>query len=328
MSFRAVKVTKTDAGQSVGFADVEDSELMDGDVTVRVTHSTVNYKDGLALSGTSAIPRKFPLLLGIDFAGIVESSSHPGFQTGDEVIADGFGLGETHSGGYSQRARVNGDWLVKLPAPFSRAEAMAIGTAGYTAALAVDALADAGVTPDKGPAVVTGAAGGVGSIAIALLAKAGYHVIASTGRASEADYLKRLGAAEILDRATLSAPAKPLAKERWIAGVDSVGSNTLANLLAQTKYRGAIAACGLAGGMDLPGSVAPFILRGVRLIGIDSVQCPMAPRLAAWARLARDLDRGLLASLTQTIPFDRVFEIGAAILKGQVRGRVVVEIGL
>jgi len=328
MSFRAVKVTKTDAGQSVGFADVEDSELMDGDVTVRVTHSTVNYKDGLALSGTSAIPRKFPLLLGIDFAGIVESSSHPGFQTGDEVIADGFGLGETHSGGYSQRARVNGDWLVKLPAPFSRAEAMAIGTAGYTAALAVDALADAGVTPDKGPAVVTGAAGGVGSVAIALLAKAGYHVIASTGRAAEADYLKRLGAAEILDRATLSAAAKPLAKERWIAGVDSVGSNTLANLLAQTKYRGAIAACGLAGGMDLPGSVAPFILRGVRLIGIDSVQCPMAPRLAAWARLARDLDRGLLASLTQTIPFDRVFEIGAAILKGQVRGRVVVEIGL
>ena len=328
MSFRAVRVTKTDAGQSVGFADVEESELMDGDVTVRVTHSTVNYKDGLALSGTSAIPRKFPLLLGIDFAGIVETSSHPGFKTGDEVVADGFGLGETHSGGYAQRARVNGDWLVKLPAPFSRAEAMAIGTAGYTAALAVDALAEAGVTPDKGPAVVTGAAGGVGSIAIALLAKAGYHVIASTGRAAEAEYLKRLGATEILDRATLSAPGKPLGKERWIAGVDSVGSHTLANLLAQTKYRGAIAACGLAGGMDLPSSVAPFILRGVRLIGIDSVQCPMAPRLAAWARLARDLDRGLLASLTQSVPFDRVFEIGAAIVKGQVRGRVVVEIGL
>jgi acrylyl-CoA reductase (NADPH) len=328
MTFRAVRVTKTDAGQSVGFADVEESELMDGDVTVRVTHSTVNYKDGLALSGKSAIPRKFPLLLGIDLAGIVESSSHPKFQTGDEVVANGFGLGETHSGGYSQRARVKGDWLVRLQAPFSRAEAMAIGTAGYTAALAVDALAEAGLTPEMGPAVVTGAAGGVGSIAIALLAKAGWSVIASTGRAAEADYLKRLGAAEIIDRATLSAPAKALAKERWIAGVDSVGSNTLANLLSQTKYRGAIAACGLAGGMDLPGSVAPFILRGVKLIGIDSVQCPMPPRLSAWARLARDLDRELLASLTQTVPFERVFEIGEAIVKGQVRGRVVVEIGL
>ena len=327
MSFKAVRVTRIDAGQSVGFAELDDADLMDGDVTVRVTHSTVNYKDGLALSGKSAIPRKFPLLLGIDFAGVVEQSSHPGFKPGDEVVANGFGLGETHSGGYSQKARLKGDWLVKLPAPFSRAEAMAIGTAGYTAALCVDALEDAGVSPDMGPAVVTGAAGGVGSIAIALLAKAGWSVIASTGRAAEADYLKKLGAAEIIDRATLSATAKPLARERWIAGVDSVGSTTLANLLAQTKYRGAIAACGLAGGMDLPGSVAPFILRGVRLIGIDSVQCPMPQRLAAWARLARDLDRGLLASMTQTVPFARVFEVGEAILKGQVRGRVVVEIG-
>ncbi|MDE3177807.1 MAG: oxidoreductase [Pseudomonadota bacterium] len=326
MSFRAVQVTKSDAGQSVGFADLEDADLMEGDVTVRVTHSTVNYKDGLALSGKSAIPRKFPLLLGIDFAGVVETSSHPGFKPGDEVVADGFGLGETHSGGYSQRARVKGDWLVKLPAPFSRAEAMAIGTAGYTAALAVDALEQAGVAPEMGPAVVTGAAGGVGSIAIALLAKAGWSVIASTGRMAEGDYLKQLGAAEILDRASLSAPAKPLAKERWIAGVDSVGSNTLANLLAQTKYRGAIAACGLAGGMDLPGSVAPFILRGVRLIGIDSVQCPMPQRLAAWSRLARDLDRGLLARMTQTIAFKDLFATGEAILKGQVRGRVVVEL--
>jgi acrylyl-CoA reductase (NADPH) len=327
MSFKAVRVTKTDAGQHVGFADVDDSELMDGDVTVRVTHSTVNYKDGLALSGKSAIPRKFPLLLGIDFAGVVETSSHAGFKPGDEVVADGFGLGETHSGGYSERARVKGDWLIKLPAPFSRAEAMAIGTAGYTAALAVDALAAAGLTPDSGPAVVTGAAGGVGSVAIALLAKAGWSVIASTGRPGEADYLKKLGAAEVIDRATLSGPAKPLAKERWSAGIDSVGSHTLANLLSQTRYGGAIAACGLAGGMDLPGSVAPFILRGVRLIGIDSVNCPMPLRLAAWARLARDLDRGLLAGMTQTIPFDRLFEVGAAIVQGQVRGRVVVEIG-
>ena len=327
MAFRAVRVDKADAGQTVGFAEVEDAELMEGDVTVRVTHSTVNYKDGLALSGKSAIPRRFPMLLGIDFAGVVESSDHPGFKPGDEVVADGFGLGETHSGGYSQKARVKGDWLIKLPAPFSRAEAMAIGTAGYTAALAVDALEASGVAPEMGPAVVTGAAGGVGSIAVALLKQAGWSVIASTGRAAESDYLKRLGAAEIIDRATLSAPGKPLAKERWIAGVDSVGSHTLANLLSQTRYRGAIAACGLAGGMDLPGSVAPFILRAVRLIGIDSVQCPMPQRLAAWSRLARDLDRELLASLTQTIPFERVFEVGAAILKGQVRGRVVVEIG-
>ncbi len=327
MSFKAVRVDKTEAGQIVGFAEVDESELMDGDVTVRVTHSTVNYKDGLALSGKSAIPRKFPMFLGIDFAGVVESSAHPGFKAGDEVVANGFGLGETHSGGYAGKARVKGDWLVKLPAPFSRAEAMAIGTAGYTAALAVDALEGAGLAPDLGPAVVTGAAGGVGSVAIALLAKAGWSVIASTGRPAEADYLKRLGAAEILDRNTLAGPAKPLAKERWVAGVDSVGSHTLANLLSQTRYRGAIASCGLAGGMDLPGSVAPFILRGVRLIGIDSVQCPMALRLAAWKRLSRDLDRGLLASMTQTIPFERVFEVGAAILKGEVRGRVVVEIG-
>jgi len=327
MSFKAVRVDKSEAGQTVGFVDAEASELMDGDVTVRVTHSTINYKDGLALSGKSAIPRKFPMFLGIDFAGVVETSAHPGFQAGDEVIANGFGLGETHSGGYAQKARVNSDWLVKLPAPFSRAEAMAIGTAGYTAALAVDALAAAGVSPDMGPAVVTGAAGGVGSVAIALLAKAGWSVIASTGRTAEADYLRRLGAADIIDRNTLSGPGRPLAKERWSAGVDSVGSHTLANLLSQTRYRGAIAACGLAGGMDLPGSVAPFILRGVRLLGIDSVQCPMAPRLAAWARLARDLDRALLASLSQTVPFERVFEVGAAILKGEVRGRVVVEIG-
>jgi acrylyl-CoA reductase (NADPH) len=327
MSFKAVRVDKAGAEQRVGFAEVEDSDLMEGDVTVRVTHSTINYKDGLALSGKSPIPRKFPMFLGIDFAGIVERSDHPGFKAGDEVVADGFGLGETHSGGLAEKARVKGDWLVKLPAPFSRAEAMAIGTAGYTAALAVDALEAAGLSPDMGPAVVTGSAGGVGSVAIALLAKAGYSVSASTGRAAEADYLKRLGASEIVDRETLSGPGKPLAKERWIAGVDSVGSHTLANLLSQTRYGGAVAACGLAGGMDLPTSVAPFILRGVRLLGIESVNCPMPRRLTAWARLARDLDRGLLASMTRTVPFDQVFEVGAAILKGEVRGRVVVEIG-
>jgi len=327
MSFSAVRVIKADQGQLVQMVEADESELMDGDVTVRVTHSTVNYKDGLALSAKSAIPRKFPMFLGIDFAGIVETSDHPGFSPGDEVVANGFGLGETHSGGYAGKARVKGDWLVKLPAPFSRAEAMAIGTAGYTAALALDALEAAGLTPDRGAAVVTGAAGGVGSVAIALLAKAGWRVIASTGRPAQADYLKRLGAAEIIDRSTLSAPAKPLSKERWIAGVDNVGSHTLANLLSQTQYGGVVASCGLAGGMDLPGSVAPFLLRGVRLQGIDSVQCPMTPRLAAWKRLARDLDRELLAEMTQTVPLARVFDVGEAILKGQVRGRVVVEIG-
>ena len=327
MSFQAVRATKTDQGQQVAMVEAEETELMDGGVTVRVTHSTVNYKDGLALSGKSAIPRKFPIFLGVDFAGIVEASEHPGFAPGDEVVANGFGLGETHSSGYAGKARVKGDWLVKLPAPFSRAEAMAIGTAGYTAALAIDALEAAGLTPQQGPAVVTGAAGGVGSVAVALLAKAGWRVIASTGRPAEADYLRRLGASEIIERSTLSAPAKPLAKERWIAGIDNVGTHTLANLLSQTQYGGVIAACGLAGGIDLPGSVAPFLLRGVRLQGIDSVQCPMAPRLAAWGRLARDLDRGMLAEMTQTVPFAKVFEIGQAILKGLVRGRVVVEIG-
>ena len=327
MSFPAVRASRTEQGQMVALVDAEDSELMDGDVTVRVTHSTVNYKDGLALSGKSVIPRKFPMFLGIDFAGIVESSDHPSFKPGDEVVANGFGLGETHSGGLAGKARVKGDWLIKLPAPFTRAQAMAIGTAGYTAALAVNALETAGVTPDQGPALVTGAAGGVGSVAIALLAKAGWSVIASTGRTAEADYLKRLGAAEILDRTTLSGPAKPLARERWSAAVDSVGSHTLAHVLSQTRYGGAVASCGLAGGMDLPGSVAPFILRGVRLLGIDSVNCPMPPRIAAWARLARDLDVNLLKEMTRTVPLAQVFEIGEAILKGQVRGRVVVEIG-
>jgi acrylyl-CoA reductase (NADPH) len=326
MPFKAVRVEKTEAGQHVAFAEVAESELMDGDVTVRVTHSTVNYKDGLALSGKSAIPRRFPLMLGIDFSGVVETSDHAEFKPGDLVVANGFGLGETHSGGYSEKARVKGDWLVKLPAPFTAAEAMAIGTAGYTAALAVDAIEAAGLSPDMGPVVVTGAAGGVGSIAIALLAKAGWSVIASTGRTAEADYLKSLGATEIIERASLAGPGKPLSKERWIAGVDSVGSHTLVNLLSQTRYRGAIAACGLAGGMDLPGSVAPFLLRGVRLIGIDSVQCPMRLRLAAWTRLARDLDRGLLAKMTTQAPFERVFEVGESILKGQVRGRVVLQI--
>jgi acrylyl-CoA reductase (NADPH) len=327
MTFKAIRVDKTEAGQKVQFVEMNPDELMDGDVIVRVTHSTVNYKDGLALSGKSAIPRKFPLVLGIDLAGVVESSAHEDFRPGDAVFVNGFGLGETHSGGYAQYARVKGDWLLKVPEGWTAAEVMAVGTAGYTAALSVDAIEAAGVRPSMGPAVVTGAAGGVGSVAIALLAKAGWSVIASTGRASEADYLKSLGASEILERATLSGPAKLLGKERWAAGVDSVGSHTLANLLSQTRYGGAIAACGLAGGMDLPTSVAPFILRGVKLLGIDSVNCPLGPRRAAWARIARDLDRAKLAEMTTTAPFERVFEIGAEILAGKVRGRVVIEIG-
>ena len=278
MTFKAIRVDKTEAGQIVGFVEMEASELMDGDVTVRVTHSTVNYKDGLALSGKSTIPRKFPLVLGIDFAGIVESSAHEGFRAGDSVFVNGFGLGETHFGGYSQLARVKGDWLLKVPEGWSGAEVMAVGTAGFTAALCLDAIEAAGVAPAMGPAIVTGAVGGVGSVAIALLAKAGWSVIASTGRPSEGGYLESLGATEIIERASLSGPAKLLGKERWAAGVDSVGSYTLANVLSQTRYGGAIAACGLAGGMDLPTSVAPFILRGVKLLGIDSVQCPLAPR--------------------------------------------------
>ena len=327
MTFKAIRVDKSDSGQQVRFVEMDESELMDGDVTIRVTHSTVNYKDGLALSGKSAIPRRFPMVLGVDLAGIVETSSHQGFVPGDEVIVNGWGLGETHYGGYAERARVKGDWLVKLEEGFTRAEAMAVGTAGYAASLCVLAIEAAGVTPAMGPALVTGAAGGVGSVAIALLAKAGWRVVASTGRLAEADYLEALGASEVIDRATLSAPGKPLGKERWAAGVDSVGSHTLANVLAQTRYGGAVAACGLAGGMDLPASVAPFILRGVRLLGVDSVQCPMPERLAAWSRLARDLDRAMLARMTETIPFDRVFEAGERILAGKVRGRIVVEIG-
>ncbi len=327
MPFKAVRADKTEAGQDVRFVTMDESELMDGDVTVRVTHSAVNYKDGLALSGKSAIIRRFPMVLGIDLAGVVETSAHSGFSPADEVILDGYGLSETHFGGYAERARAKGEWLVKLPAGLTRAEAMAIGTAGYTAMLAVMAIERRGLTPASGPALVTGAAGGVGSTAISLLADRGWKVIASTGRASEGDYLKGLGAAEIIERATLAAPGKPLGKEQWAAAVDSVGSTTLANVLAQTRYGGAVATCGNAGGMDLPATVAPFILRGVSLLGIDSVNCPMPRRLEAWRRLASELDRRKLAAMTETIPFDAVFDAGRRILKGETRGRLVVTIG-
>jgi len=327
MTFRAVRADRTEAGQDVRFVDMDESELMDGDVTIRVTHSTVNYKDGLALSGKSAVIRRFPMVLGVDLAGIVESSRRGDFARGDEVVVTGHGLSETHFGGYAERARVNGDWLVKLPAGLTRAEAMAIGTAGFTAMLALMAVERHDLTPASGPALVTGAAGGVGSMAIALFADKGWRVIASTGRASEAPYLKALGADEVIDRATLSAPGtRPLGKEQWAAAVDSVGSTTLANVLAQTRYGGAVASCGLAGGMDLPASVAPFILRGVSLLGVDSVQCPKERRLEAWRRLALDLDRVKLATMTRTIPLAEVFDAGARILEGETRGRLVVTI--
>jgi len=326
-TFKAVVVEKTDVGQSVGLKDFDEKDLMDGDVTVRVEWSTVNYKDGLAVTGKSPVVRRFPMIAGVDFAGTVEASSHAAWKPGDKVILNGWGLGETHLGAYAQKARVKGDWLVRLPASMSARDAMAIGTAGYTAMLAVMALERAGVAPARGPVIVTGAAGGLGSVAVAILAKLGYTVVASTGRPTEADYLKGLGASEIVDRKELSGPARPLAKERWAGGIDAVGSTTLANVLSMTRYGGAVAACGLAGGMDLPGSVAPFILRAVSLLGIDSVMCPLPLRQEAWRRLERDLERAKIAAMTSEIGLGGVIEAGRRIIEGQVRGRIVVKIG-
>ncbi|MGY3412096.1 acrylyl-CoA reductase (NADPH) [Bradyrhizobium sp. GM5.1] len=287
-TFKAIRIDKADKGTTAQLTQFDEAELMEGDVTVRVEWSTLNYKDGLALTGKAPVVRRFPMIAGIDFAGTVEQSSHPQWKAGDKVVCTGWGMGETHLGAYAEKARVKGDWLVPppplaLPQGLSARDAMAIGTAGFTAMLSVLALEKHGVSPNSGPVVVTGAAGGVGSVATAVLSKLGYHVIASTGRASEADYLKEIGAAEVIDRNELSAAAKPIAKERWAGGVDSVGSTTLANLLSMTKYGGAIAACGLAAGMDLPSSVAPFILRGVCLLGIDSVMCPIEPRKSCLA---------------------------------------------
>ena len=325
--FKALRIAKTETGQSVETVAFDDADLMPGDVTVRITHSTVNYKDGLAITGRSPVVRRFPMIPGVDFAGTVETSSHPGIAPGDQVVLNGWGTGETHLGAYAERARVKGEWLVPLPSAFTPAEAMAIGTAGYTAMLSVIAIESRGLTPSDGPAIVTGAAGGVGSVAVALLARLGWSVIASTGRPEEAGFLRELGAAEILSRDELSKPGRPLGKERWAAGVDAVGSHTLANVLAQTKTNGAIAACGLAQGADLPASVMPFILRGVSLLGIDSVMASRARRIEAWDRLARDLDKGKLAALTSTIGFHAIVPTAHAILDGKIRGRVVVEIG-
>ena len=325
-TFKAIVIEKGDSGQKVALTDFDDADLMDGDVTIRIEWSTVNYKDGLALSGKAPVVRRFPMIPGVDLAGTVETSSHPAWKSGDKVVCNGWGLGETHLGAYAERARVKGDWLVPLPPGMSTRDAMAIGTAGYTAMLCVMALERHGLASQSGPVIVTGAAGGVGSVAVALLAKLGRHVVASTGRPQEADYLKALGAAEVIDRAELSGPAKPLAKERWAAGIDTVGSTTLANLLSTTRYGGAIAACGLAGGMDLPASVAPFILRAVSLFGIDSVMCPPALRRTAWERLASDLDRGKLATMTSEIGLADVITTAPRILEGKVRGRTVVKV--
>ena len=325
-TFKAIVIDKTDAGQTVRLTDFDDKDLMDGDVTVAVDYSTLNYKDGLALTGKSPVVRRFPMIAGIDLAGTVESSSHPNWKPGDKVILNGWGLGETHLGAYAEKARVKGDWLVRLPANMSSREAMAIGTAGYTAMLSVMALERAGLVPARGSVVVTGAAGGVGSVAIAVLSKLGYSVIASTGRPAEADYLKSLGAAEVIDRKELTGPPRALGKERWAGGIDSVGSTTLANVLSMTRYGGAVSACGLAGGMDLPATVAPFILRGVSLLGIDSVMCPLPTRQEAWRRLDSDLDRGKIAAMTTELPLTQVIDAGARILAGGVRGRIVVKI--
>ncbi|MDF2119078.1 oxidoreductase [Roseiarcaceae bacterium H3SJ34-1] len=324
-TFRAIRIDKLDKGTAAAFVDFDESEFMEGDVTVRVTHSTLNYKDGLAITGKSPVVRRFPMIPGIDFSGVVEASASPAFKRGDAVVLTGFGVGEQHLGGFAQKARVKSEWLVPLPAGLSAAQAMAIGTAGFTAQLCVLALEKHGAKPADGPVLVTGAAGGVGSIAVALLKKAGWHVIASTGRPEEADYLKRIGADEIIARRELSEPARPLGKERWAAAVDSVGSHTLANVLAQTKYRGAVAACGLAQGMDLPATVAPFILRGVSLLGVDSVQCPKDERLVAWQRLARDLDKKLLETMTTHVPFARTMDVAQEIVAGKVRGRIVID---
>ncbi len=325
-TFKAIRIDKAEKGTTAALTQFDEADLMDGDVTVRVEWSTLNYKDGLAVTGKAPVVRRFPMIAGIDFAGTVEQSSNREWKAGDKVVCNGWGMGETHLGAYAEKARVKGDWLVRLPEGMSTREAMAIGTAGYTAMLAVLALEKQGLSPTSGPIVVTGAAGGVGSVAIAVLSKLGYHIIASTGRMSEAGYLKGLGAAEVIDRNELSGPAKPLAKERWAGGIDSVGSTTLANLLSTTKYGGAIAACGLAAGMDLPTSVAPFILRGVCLLGIDSVTCPIPQRKAAWSRLATDLDRAKLSEITHEIDLDQVIGEAPRILAGQVRGRIVVKI--
>ncbi|MCB1867657.1 MAG: oxidoreductase, partial [Gammaproteobacteria bacterium] len=298
----------------------------EGDVRLRVSHSTLNYKDGLAITGKGPVVRRFPMIPGVDLVGTVEESESPDYQVGDSVVLNGWGVGEVHWGGLAQKARLKGEWLVPLPPQFTPRQAMAIGTAGYTAMLCVLALERHGVTPDKGEILVTGAAGGVGGVAVALLSKLGYTVVGVSGRPEESDYIKSLGASEVLPRAEFTSPAKPLAKERWAGAVDVVGSHTLANVCASSRYRGVVTACGLAGGMDFPATVAPFILRGVTLAGIDSVMCPRPERLVAWQRLGTDLDISKLDMITNEIGLAEVIPMAEKLMDGQVRGRVVVDV--
>lgn len=325
-TFRAIRISKAETGQSVDFVELTEKDLMEGDVTIAVEYSTINYKDGLALTGKAPIIRSWPLIPGIDFAGTVLTSAHTGFKPGDKVVLNGWGVGESHHGGYAQRARVKGDWLVKLPSSISTSHAMAVGTAGYTAMLCVMAIEKAGVAPGEGDVLVTGAAGGVGSVAVAVLAKLGYRVIASTGRANEAAYLRGLGAAEILDRAELAQPAKPLGKERWKGVVDVAGGNTLANAISATRYGGAVAACGLAESMNLPTFVTPFILRGVSLLGVDSVMAPRVKREEAWRRLATDLDLAKLDAMSERAGLKDLPSLAVDILAGKLRGRTIIDV--
>lgn len=324
--FKGILIEKDEAGYRASVKDIDEAQLPEGNVTVRVSHSTINYKDGLAITGKGPVVRKFPMVPGIDLAGVVEESSHPEYKAGDAVLLNGWGVGETHWGGLAQTARLNGDWLVPLPAAFSPQQAMAIGTAGYTAMLCVLVLERHGVKPADGEILVTGAAGGVGSVAVAVLAKLGYTVVAMTGRPKDADYLKALGATEVVDRADFSSPGKPLGRERWAGAVDVAGSYVLANVCATMKYRGVVTACGLAAGMDLPASVAPFILRGVTLAGVDSVMCPRADRLVAWQRLGSDLDVAKLGRISREVGLAEAVPLAESILKGEVRGRVVVDV--
>lgn len=324
--FRAIKLEKDGDATKAAITEVDEADLPEGDVTVRVGYSTLNYKDGLAITGSGPVVRKWPMVPGVDFSGVVEQSDNPAFKVGDKVVLNGWGVGEGHWGGLAELARVKGDWLVPLHAPFSLRDAMIIGTAGYTAMLCVMALEDYGITPDKGDVLVTGAAGGVGSIAVAILSKLGYRVVAMTGRPEEAEFLKDLGAAEVIGREGYSEQGRPLAKERWAAAVDVVGGHVLANVCASLKYRGAVAACGLAGGMALPATVAPFILRGVALLGVDSVMLPQADRIKAWDRMATDLDPRLLDKLVDTVAFEDVIEAAGRLMNGTQRGRVVVPI--
>lgn len=324
--FKGILIEKDESGYRAAIKEIDEPRLPEGNVTVRVSHSTLNYKDGLAITGKGPVVRKFPMVPGIDLAGTVEESSHPEYKAGDRVLLNGWGVGETHWGGLAQKARLNGDWLIPLPATFSPQQAMAIGTAGYTAMLCVLALERHGVKPTDGEILVTGAAGGVGSVALAILSKLGYSAVAVTGRPQDSDYLKSLGAVEVIERSQFSSPGKPLGKERWAGAVDVVGSHVLANVCATTRYRGVVTACGLAAGMDFPASVAPFILRGVTLVGIDSVMCPRVDRLEAWKRLGSDLDVAKLEGISRVVGLSEVIPLASSLLRGEIRGRVTVDV--